>query len=58
MILLNMYDNDDDPDHNDHYHQSDDDDDHHHWQDPSEQDELTGWDICHIVHWAEIRIMN
>ena len=57
MILLNMYDNDDDPDHNDHYHQGDDDDDHH-WQDPSEQDELTGWDICHIVHWAEIRIMN
>ena len=43
---------------NDHYHQGDDDDHHHHWQDPSEQDELTGWDICHIVHWAEIRIMN
>ena len=39
------------PDHNDHYHDVDDDDDHnHHEQDPSEQDELTGWDICHIVH--------
>ena len=36
-----------------HYH---DDDNHNH--DLSEQRDMTGWNICHIVHWAEIRIMN
>ena len=44
--------------HNDRYHYYDDDDDDDCDQDPSEQCELTGWDICHIVHWAEIGIMK
>ena len=44
--------------HNDRYHDYDDDDDDDCDQDPSEQCELTGWDICHIVHWAEIGIMK
>ena len=40
----------------DHHHECDVEDNHEY--DPSEQRELTRWDICHIVHWAEMRIMK